>query len=160
MTPALRQATGSRVDDVGQLCLDGVPLGRTGEQLYRADELDGSIDANPAGFVVVRRLPEDVFNVDALASFEGKPVVIEHGGGAVGFVRNVRRGEGERSEFVVGDVVLFKPLVATHLERLYPDMSLEYVADYERGGPGLAFQRNIRGTYVAAVPFGRAWRSL
>ena len=66
----------------GYLICRNVPIARIGQQEYLAREL--MLDGDPERVVTVDRLPEDVFEAAALASFEGKPVTDGHPGENVG----------------------------------------------------------------------------
>ena len=61
--------------DGGIVCTD-VPIARTGEMQYLASEL--RLDGDPNRVVTVIREPEDVFEQDALSSFEGCHVTDGH----------------------------------------------------------------------------------
>lgn len=63
----------------------------------------------------VWRPEEQIFNPETIASFEAKPVVIGHARFAdpdnwreiaVGTTQNVRRGEGDKSDFLLADLLL------------------------------------------------------
>ena len=101
----------------GTLICIGVPVARTGDYEYSASEGQSpGIQSGPGGTIVSRRDPDEVFSVEALASFEGKPVTLDHPPVevkpenwkqyAVGHVQNVRRGEGEDTDKVVADLVI------------------------------------------------------
>ena len=56
------------------VCVDSI-LARTGKQTYRRNELFHDGDDTE---VEVDRTPEEVFSEATLASFENKPVTVEH----------------------------------------------------------------------------------
>lgn len=63
-----------RLADGSLLCKD-VPIGRTGKQLYGADDLP-KLKPDKFGEIVVTRSPEQVFHPATLASFEGMSISI------------------------------------------------------------------------------------
>lgn len=129
--------------------------------------------ANPDGSVRYElRLPDEVFNRDALESFAMAPVTDDHppvfltadntkeyARGAVG--ENVRRDESfVRARLLIHDSELVKKLEASEAR----EVSCGYTCDLEfkqgefEGQRFDAIQRNIRGNHVAIVPLGRAGR--
>ncbi|EIL6290788.1 TPA: DUF2213 domain-containing protein, partial [Escherichia coli] len=106
--------------DGSLLCKD-VPIGRTGKQLYGADDLP-KLKPDKFGEIVVTRSPEQVFHPATLASFEGMSITILHpedeNGNvrlvnpenwkelAVGHLQNVRRGTGEQSDLMLADLIV------------------------------------------------------
>ncbi len=62
--------------DGSLLCKD-VPIGRTGKQLYGADDLP-KLKPDKFGEIVVTRSPEQVFHPATLASFEGMSITVLH----------------------------------------------------------------------------------
>ena len=168
-----------KITPEGFLILEGTPIARLGEQLYNAEEINRDGEGNPIlpddpryippdphGCIRVKRLPEEVFHPETLASFEGKDYVIEHPpdgvnldnwkNQTVGHVQNVRRGEGAEDDLVIADIVVKDPGAIEHVNKNLPENSAGYRADYERAEPGWAIQRNIIGNHVAAVRAGRA----
>jgi hypothetical protein len=61
----------------GFLICRNVPLARLGVQRYHASEIP-QVAANANGFIDVDRPESEVFNPVSLASFEGKPVTLNH----------------------------------------------------------------------------------
>lgn len=142
------------------LCLD-VPIARIGTQEYVDVELP-DIEAGRDGIIVVERHEDDVFDPESIASFEGAPVTIEHPREPVtpdnwivyskGEALNVRRGEGEMSDFLMADL-LIKDKGAIHdvqTKRL-KEISNGYEASYKQVAPGRARQTNIVGNHVALL---------
>lgn len=90
------------VTNDGFLLCEGVPIARIGQLLYAAGEVP--VEPGRDGIIRIERTPEEVFRPETLASFEGKPVTMDHPAEfvtpdtwrqlAVGFTQNVRRGEG------------------------------------------------------------------
>lgn len=150
------------------LCL-GVPLARTGIQLYAEGEVP--IEAGPDGLIRVDRPEEEVFRPETIASFNGKTIVIEHPVDdgepvdvnpenwqqfTVGSILNPRRGTGVEDDVMLGDLMFYDPK-AIQLVRSgqMSQVSCGYDADYEDLGGGRAVQRDIIGNHVALVEAGR-----
>ena len=145
------------------LCRD-VPIARTGMQLYSSDEVP--IEDTGNGEVRVERTPEEVFRDETIASFEGKPVTVEHPNDfvtpenwnqlSVGVVQNVRRGDGIKDDLLLADLLITSADAIAYVNESLPEVSCGYEADYEQTEPGRALQRNIVGNHVALVERGRA----
>jgi hypothetical protein len=118
------------------------------------------------GKVVIHRTLEEVHNIVAMASFEGKPVTINHPEEfvnpenwkehAVGFIQDVRPGEGEDADKVVCELLLtdYEAISAVKSGKLR-EVSCGYEADYVEEEIGRGRQENIRGNHVALVAAGR-----
>ena len=114
------------------------------------------------------RPPEEVFHVDSLASYRGKPVTIGHPG--MVHSKNVRaHGAGtlispgrQDGDNVVGDIVIHDP---TAVDAGHSDLSMGYRIDLDEtpgvinGEPYDAIQRAIRVNHCAIVKTGRAGNS-
>lgn len=144
----------------GYLICRNVPIARTGRQEYLAREL--MLDGDPERVVVVDRLPEDVFETAALASFEGKPVTDGHppenvgpenfAAYARGHIQNVRRS----GDYIVADLYINDAGLASEVRNgVKREVSCGYLCNYEPAGTGYK-QSHIRGNHVAVVPRGRA----
>jgi hypothetical protein len=155
-----------RLTPEGFLVCEGVPLARTGTQMYAAHELPG-LTPGPDGRIIVERLADEVFDDDSVASFEGKPVTINHPSNfvtpdnwrrhAVGHVQNVRRGTGMESDLLLGDIIVKDAQAVRYAQQALPEVSKGYDADYAPSGiSGKHIQRRIRGNHTALVPNGRA----
>lgn len=149
------------------VCVDAI-LARTGKQTYAKNEIfdcDDILSCNDSEIEVDRR-PEEVFSEKAMASFENKPIVVEHPDEevnvdnykeyAVGFVRDVHRGCTEN-----GDDVLLGTLVITDAKTIeeiengeHTDLSCGYDCDVK--DEQYPQMRNIRGNHVALCQEGRA----
>ena len=146
--------------DEGYL-VDRPIVGRTGIQIYR--NADGTITRE-------LRLPEEVFNADALASFKGKPITDGHPMGGVnaanykkltiGSILNdgAKDGDNVRADIVINDADAIDKAEKGGIREL----SLGYKVDLEFT-PGVwngeaydAIQKNIRINHLALVPKGRA----
>ena len=149
----------------GFLICNAVPIARTGMQLYGPGEID--IEEGPDGIVRIFREPEEVFRAQTIASFEGKPLCIEHPDGvditpgnwrelAVGHLQNVRRGEGIQDHLLIADFVITDPrAIALIEENPVYEVSAGYDAQYMKLGVGQGKQTNIIGNHVAFVKRGR-----
>ncbi|HDT1533821.1 TPA: DUF2213 domain-containing protein [Klebsiella pneumoniae subsp. pneumoniae] len=155
----------------GSVLFKDVPIGRTGEQVYGAEELP-EIEPDSQGLIVVRRTPEEVFGERTIASFEGMAVTIGHpkdfSGNIIfvtpsnwrqlanGHIQNVRRGSGEQGDLLLADVIAKTPEAIQAVEDGDDEVSCGYDADYRQISPGIAEQYAITGNHLALVPNGRA----
>ncbi|QZN96379.1 DUF2213 domain-containing protein [Symbiopectobacterium purcellii] len=155
----------------GSILFKDVPIGRIGEQTYGAEELP-EIESDSQGVIVVRRTPEEVFSERTMASFEAMAVTIGHpkdfNGNIIfvtpqnwrqlanGHIQNVRRGEGDKSDLLVADVIAKTPEAVEAVENGDDEVSCGYDADYRQLSPGVAEQYAITGNHLALVPNGRA----
>lgn len=152
------------------VCRD-VPIARAGTQLYIADELlddDGKpvVESGPDGLIRIERLADEVFRPETLASFEGKPVTIDHPDEfvtpanhkalSVGFTQNVRRGQGLQDDLILADLVITDPQAIEYVNKELPEVSAGYEAVYQQTDAGRGVQREIVGNHVALVKRGRA----
>jgi hypothetical protein len=153
-----------RITPEGFLLCENVAIARIGEQLYAASEVP--VEANGAGEIWIERPPEEVFRPETIASFEGKPVTVEHPNEfvtpdnwrdlTVGVVQNVRRGEGIEDDFLVADLLITEADAIAYVNRDLPELSAGYNAEYEQLEAGRGVQRSIIGNHVALVERGRA----
>lgn len=145
------------------LCRD-VPIARTGVQEYAPGDVPVEA-AKGGGPIRVRREPEDVFAPEAIASFEGKPAVVDHPEEdvtpvtwrelAVGHAQHVRRGEGVQSDLLLADLLITDQEAIDLVRGGLREVSCGYDADYEEDAPGRGRQHNIRGNHIALVNRGR-----
>jgi len=153
-----------RLTPEGFLLCEGVAIARTGTQVYHKSELP--LDAGPDGNITVVRTPEEVFSPTAMASFEGKPVTMDHPDEfvnpknwkkvEVGTVHNVRRGEGIEDDYLIADLLIKDADAIEHVNRRKPEISCGYSSEYDQTVPGRAKQTDIVGNHVALVDRGRA----
>lgn len=146
------------------ICTDAI-LSRTGKQTYRRSELWGDACDNADEEVEVDRKAEEVFNDKTLASFENKPICIEHPDEdvnvnnhnqlSVGFVRDIKRGKVDGQDVMLGTLVITDADAVEAIERGdYTELSCGYNCDIvDEDNPQ---QRNIRGNHVALCERGRA----
>jgi hypothetical protein len=145
------------------VCYD-VPIARIGEYLYKGSEVP--VEAGKDGLVKVLREPEDIFAEEAIKSFEGKPVTINHPNNFVtpdnwkalahGHLQNARRGEREQSDLVIGDLIITTEDAIKLVRAGLRQVSCGYDAQYAQIEPGLAKQKEIIGNHIALVVKGRA----
>ena len=144
------------------ICTDAI-LARTGKQTYRKNEIFKDSDDDTE--IEVDRTEDEVFSPQTLASFENKPVTVEHPDEdvnvhnykeyAVGFVRDVRRGEVNGQPVILGNLVITDEQTIQEIENgEHTDLSCGYDCDIaDEANP---CQRNIRGNHVALCEQGRA----
>jgi hypothetical protein len=153
-----------KITPEGFLLCEGVAIARIGSQVYAADELP--VDPGKDGMIRIERLPDEVFREETIASFEGKPVTVNHPDSfvtpetwnqlAVGVVQNVRRGEGIEDDLLKADLLITAADAIAYVNKSLPELSAGYDAEYEQTEPGRGLQRNIIGNHVALVERGRA----
>lgn len=161
-------------DSNGQLICTDCVLARTGKQTYTKREVFGDSTENPYSEIQLDRKPEQVFSGATLASFENKPVTIEHPNEnvntdnykkfAVGFVRDVHKGvytdeKGEAHDVIMGTIVL----TDKHAIQLLEDgeenfLSCGYDCDITTNDKNADYaeQINIRGNHIAMCANPRA----
>jgi uncharacterized protein len=141
-------------------------IARIGTQEYLAHEI--GLDGDPERLVQVYRPESEVFDPEAIASFDGLPITDDHPGVsvnadnwaqyAVGFTRNPRR-EGD---YLVVDLYITRRSAIDKIKAGKAELSAGYGADYidepgttPDGQPYDAMQARIRGNHVAIVDAGR-----
>ncbi|MBN3822343.1 DUF2213 domain-containing protein [Burkholderia sp. Ac-20384] len=151
----------------GFLLCEEVPIARIGSQDYAYFELP-ELEAKD-GVIVAERTAEVLFSPETLASFEGKPITIDHPPDFVtpanymsvarGTVRNVRRGEGAQADLMLADLLITDAEAIRRVQSEGDDaldqVSNGYDADYEQIAPGRARQVVIVGNHVALVKNAR-----
>lgn len=147
----------------GFLLCEAVPITRTGDLMYAP----GETPIEPGqGQTRIHRDAEDVFTPETLASFEGKPVTLQHPQDfvtpenwrelAVGTVQNVRRGDGLDADKLLADLLITDATaIAAVKGKTLREVSCGYDAEYVQLAPGIGKQKNIIGNHVALVPAGR-----
>ena len=160
---------GSRISDhilktpEGFLICKDVPIARTGTQQYRGCEFGGPV---ADGIYNVQRPEAEVFDRAAVASFEGKPVCDEHpeedvtpdnyGRYMKGVCRDVRRGDGDLSNCLVADLVIYDADLIGKIEDGKREISCGYDCLWNPTSDSSYDQLEIRGNHVAVVDRGRA----
>lgn len=146
----------------GFLLAEGVPIARIGTMLYAA----GEVPIEPLdGLIRVEREPEQVFAEATIASFEGKPITLDHPSEDVnpdnwsllakGIVQNVRRGFSIEDDFLIADLLVTDREAIQQVRDGLREVSCGYDADYQQIEPGRGRQMNIVGNHVALVEKGR-----
>ncbi len=143
------------------LCQD-VPIARTGTFPYAEGETP--VEA-VGGVAQVSREADELLRDETLASFEGKPVTIDHPDEfvgpsnwrelAVGVTQNVRRGTGIEDDLMLADLLITDAQAIDEVRKGLREVSNGYEADYEQTAPGRGRQLNIVGNHVALVERGR-----
>jgi hypothetical protein len=144
-------------------------LARTGVQDYRAYELGLDADGmDPMKVIRLHRPPEEVFDTASMASFESKPITIEHPPVAVtadnwtelakGEVRDVARS----GDLMTGTLLIKAKDAIEALQSGKAQLSNGYTFELDMTpgttADGHAYdgvQRNIRGNHVALVDAAR-----
>ena len=160
--------TSRHMTDEGYLVAPG-NMARTGVQEYRAYELGLDADGmDPMKVIRLHRPPEEVFDGASMASFEGKPITIEHPPVAVtsdnwaqlakGEVRDV----GRSGDLMTGTLVIRSKDAIEAVQDGKVQLSNGYTFELDMTSgttaDGRAYdgiQRNIRGNHVALVDAAR-----
>ncbi len=148
--------------DTGFLYCKNAILGHAGKQAYNGYEV-GITDKK---VVYIERVVEDIFDEASLASYEGKPITMNHpqemvdsknaSKYMVGFIQNVRR-DGDN---IVGDLVVQVQDAIDKIESgELKDLSLGYRAKLLDKGDGTLVQKEIVINHLALVKEGRAERA-
>lgn len=147
----------------GFLLCESVPIARTGELLYGEGEVP--VKAGPDAAVRISRDADVLFAADTVASFEGKPVTLDHPDEfvspenwkalTVGSVLNVRQGEGIEDDLLLADLLITDAKAIEDVRAGLREVSCGYEADFEEIEPGKGRQTNIVGNHVALVERGR-----
>lgn len=143
------------------VCVDAV-LARTGKQEYRKNEI---YDCNDEDIIEINRREEDVFSPETIASFENKPVTWDHPDTdvnpenhrdlAVGYVRDVHKGEDNGQPVIMGNLIITDAEVIEAIENGdHCELSCGYSCDITDDDDPR--QINIRGNHVALCEHGRA----
>lgn len=145
------------------LCI-GVSIARTGIQEYTQGETP--LEVGDDGIVKIMRDEKEVFRPETMASFEGKPLTIQHPEEFVspenwkqlakGTMMNVRRGEGADTSDLVCDLLITDALTISLVENGLRGLSCGYEAEYIQTGDGEGKQTKIIGNHLALVEEGRA----
>ena len=145
------------------ICTDAI-LARTGKQTYQRCEVFADA-ADDLTEIEIDRKAEEVFSPMTLASFENKPITVEHPDEnvtpnnyndlSVGFVRDVHKGNVDGQDVMLGTLVITDAKTIEEIENgEHTDLSCGYDCDIvDEANPQ---QRNIRGNHVALCQQGRA----
>lgn len=148
----------------GYLICHNVPISRTGDQKYLAQEL--GLNDRYGEVITVTRKEEEVFSEASLASFEGKVVTDGHPANWVdpsnfssylkGVVQNVRRGYEEDADKVIADLLIYDSVLISEIQAGKREISCGYDCKYPEIDAGNFEQALIRGNHVAVVDKARA----
>lgn len=145
------------------VCQDAI-LARTGAQEYYKSEVYETFEGED-GPIMVYRNEDQVFDPNTMASFEDKPITVEHPNEsvnaenyrdlAVGHTRNVRRGTFNNQPVMIADLIITDAETIKDIESgVRTDLSCGYDCDITEGDK--PEQINIRGNHVALCEQGRA----
>lgn len=149
----------------GYLLCEGVRLSATRPMLYKADEIPEIEPAN--GMVVMNRDADILFADETIASFQGKPITIEHPEEllgpedwrehSVGVVLAPRRGVGVDDSFLVADLLVTDEDAIKMIEDTTRrcEVSCGYDGEREQVRPGVGRFTRMIGNHVALVERGR-----
>lgn len=148
----------------GFLLCENVPITRAGELIYAPSETP--ITAGD-GNTIIEKSREDIARPETIASFEGKPITINHPHDfvtpenwkalTVGVVQNVRVSKLEDgTDALVADLLITDAqAIARVKNKELREVSCGYEATYVEIAPGRGRQEDIIGNHVALVVSGR-----
>lgn len=149
----------------GYLLCPGVAIARTGTLEYAADDVPADVAAGRK-VVLVYREDAQVFAPRTIASFEGKPVTIDHPEDfispenwkelAMGHIQNVRRGAGSAADLLLADLIIMDAEAIELVRDGLRELSCGYDAEFEAISPGVGRQKDIIGNHLAIVRKGRS----
>lgn len=151
------------IDNSGYLICQNAVLARTGKQTYLKSEIYPNCDDN--SIIEIDRKPKEVFSDSTLASFENKPVTVEHPDEdvspdnyrdlSVGYVRDVHKGSYNGEDVILGTLVITDTDVIEDIKNnIRTELSCGYTCDITEGDN--PEQINIKGNHVALCEEGRA----
>lgn len=151
------------IDNSGYLICQNAVLARTGKQTYLKSEIYPNCDDN--SIIEIDRKPKEVFSDSTLASFENKPVTVEHPYEdvspdnyrdlSVGYVRDVHKGTYNGEDVILGTLVITNTDVIEDIKNnIRTELSCGYTCDITEGDN--PEQINIKGNHVALCEEGRA----
>lgn len=147
---------------------EGVPIARLGDMTYGAGETGFGVP------LTIRNTAGVLFAPETMASFEGKPVTVQHPAPnadpsipdvtpenwksvAVGVAQNVRAGSGESADKLIADLLITDAIAIGLVKSGLREISCGYEADLsEPDENGISLRTSIVGNHVAIVTAGRA----
>lgn len=149
----------------GYLLCPGVAIARTGTLEYAADDVPHDVAAGRE-VVLVYREDAEVFAPRTIASFEGKPVTIDHPEEfmspenwkelSTGHIQNVRRGAGSEADLLLADLIIMDAEAIELVRGGLRELSCGYDAEFDAVSPGVGRQKDIIGNHLAIVRKGRS----
>jgi hypothetical protein len=152
----------------GFLLCEDVPICRTGEMIYGPSQT--TLPAGPEGIVRIRRTSREVFRPETVASFEGKPFVIDHPDQpdpdrwtvdpdnwalvAKGHVIGPHRGSGADDDVVLADILVSDGEAIREIRAGRREVSCGYIADYVCDGCGTVSDRKTWNQCTCTEPQG------
>lgn len=152
--------------DEGYLIVRDCSIASLGGRTYHTSELP-QLKADSKGDVYIFRSSKELFSPETLASFEGKPLTLDHPSDVVlldsdscdkyqvGTVFNVRRGKGPQGDSIVADIQITKRAAIDAVEAGMRELSAGFTSRTKSIGDGVCYESGIRGNHVAIVPRGR-----
>ena len=149
----------------GYLLCKNVPITHKGDIEYRKEETPFAKEATAP--TVICNWSDDIFDEATAASFEMKPITIEHPQDFVdsenweefsnGMMTNVRRGEGDLEDHLITDLLITtKKAIDLVKEQGIREVSLGYDCSWELVGENKVERYKLRGNHCALVEAGRA----
>ncbi len=168
----------SHIDENGFKVIEAMPISVVGVFPYlgRQIDYDGEMGLEPNKIYYVFRSPEELFDKEAMASFNGKPFIDNHemlGKGfkpvdkrpADGTIYNVRRSK-DMPDYLIADTNIFTEKMIKKIADGKRELSLGYRCQYVpeagtwNGIPYQFKQTNLRGNHLALVEHGRCGSSV
>lgn len=146
----------------------GVPIARLGDMSYGAGETGRGVA------LTIRNTAGVLFAPETMASFEGKPVTVQHPAPnadptlpdvtpenwkqlAVGIAQSVRAGSGEDSDKLIADLLITDAIAIGLVKSGLREISCGYEADISDADEnGVSLRTSIIGNHIALVTAGRA----
>lgn len=148
----------------GSLLCRNVPIARTGWMMYAPGEIPLRAAGN-SPVIYVYRDSTALFTPEAMGSFIGAAVTNGHPPVDVtpknwktlagGYCIDVRRGEGEDSDCLLGDLIITDQYLINAIDNGTREVSAGYDASYQQTGDGEGRQFDIIGNHIALVQKGR-----
>lgn len=163
------ELTGREMTADGYMVAKNSTLARTGVQQYRAYELGLDADGmDPMRVIRLHRPADEVFNPQSMASFESKPITIEHPSEPVtsdnwaDLAKGEARDVSRTGEMMTATLIIKSKDAIDAIQSGKNQLSNGYTFDLDMtpgtSAQGQAYdgvQRNIRGNHIAIVDAAR-----
>lgn len=163
------ELTGREMTADGYMVAKNSTLARTGVQQYRAYELGLDADGmDPMRVIRLHRPADEVFNPQSMASFESKPITIEHPSEPVtsdnwaDLAKGEARDVSRTGEMMTATLIVKSKDAIDAIQSGKNQLSNGYTFDLDMtpgtSAQGQAYdgvQRNIRGNHIAIVDAAR-----